>query len=177
MTELRIAHTADFEPHELALARKLLDDVFEGDMSDEDWEHCLGGLQALLWEDGELVGHAALVQRRMLLGGRALRCGYVEGVGVRADRRRRGHAGTMMAGLERAVERAYDLGVLSASDEAVPFYLSRGWLPWQGPTSALTPEGLVATPDEDDSVYVFGSGGPADRTAPLAADWRDGDVW
>ena len=29
-----------------------------------DWEHALGGLHALMWEEAELVGHASLIQRR-----------------------------------------------------------------------------------------------------------------
>ena len=36
-----------------------------------------------------------------------------------------------MAPLERAIDAAYDLGALGASDIAVPFYASRGWQPWR----------------------------------------------
>ena len=53
----------------------------------------LGGLHALAWDDETLIGHAAVIQRRMIYGGRALRTGYVEGVGVRADRQGRGVGG------------------------------------------------------------------------------------
>ncbi|HEY3021276.1 MAG TPA: GNAT family N-acetyltransferase, partial [Solirubrobacteraceae bacterium] len=101
MAEVRTAHTADLDPATLGAARALLDAVFADDMSDHDWEHALGGVHALAWEDGELVGHASVVQRRLLHGGRALRTGYVEGVAVRPDRRRRGHGGALMAALER----------------------------------------------------------------------------
>ena len=97
------------------------------DLRDSDWEHALGGIHALAWADGELVGHAAVIQRRLLCEGRALRAGYVEAVAVRADARRRGHAGAMMAALEQVIRAAYDFGALGASDEGVPFYLSRGW--------------------------------------------------
>ena len=37
-------------PATLEAARALLDDVFEGDMTDHDWEHALGGVHALAWE-------------------------------------------------------------------------------------------------------------------------------
>jgi aminoglycoside 2'-N-acetyltransferase I len=73
MAELRIAHTADLDPATLKATRALLDDVFQGDMTDQDWEHALGGVHALVSEGAELIGHASLVQRRMLHGGRALR--------------------------------------------------------------------------------------------------------
>jgi GNAT superfamily N-acetyltransferase len=68
----------------------------------------LGGIHALAWEGGELIGHAVVVQRRLPHGGRALRAGYVEGVGVRADLRGHGHGAAMMAALERVVCGAYD---------------------------------------------------------------------
>ena len=61
-----------------------------------------------------------MVQRRLLHGGRALRAGYVEGVGVRADRQRRGHGAALMAALERMIRGAYDLGALGATDAAAP---------------------------------------------------------
>lgn len=40
---MRLAHTADLGPDELTAARALLDDAFEGDFADEDWDHGLGG--------------------------------------------------------------------------------------------------------------------------------------
>jgi aminoglycoside 2'-N-acetyltransferase I len=171
---VRTAHTADLERTTLAAARALLDGAFGGDFSDQDWEHALGGVHALAWEDGELVGHASVVQRRLLHGGRALRAGYVEGVGVRADRRRRGHATALMEALERVIRAAYDLGALGASDDAVALYEARGWRPWLGPTSALTPDGVVPT---DDTPHVLALAVPLDLAAELTCDWRDGDVW
>lgn len=118
MIEVRIAHTADLDAATLEAARALLDEAFAGDMSDHDWEHSLGGVHALAWERDEMVGHGSVVQRRLVHGGRALRAGYVEGVGVRANRRRRGHGAALMAALERVVRGAYDLGALGATDEA-----------------------------------------------------------
>ena len=177
MPDLRTAHTSDLDADALAAARALLDDVFEGDFSDHDWEHALGGIHAMVWEDDELVGHAAVVQRRLLHGGRALRAGYVEGVGVRADRRRRGHAGALMEALERVISVTYDLGALSASDAAARLYAGRGWQLWRGPTAAITPSGIERTPDDDGSVYVLPVTATLDLDAEIACDWRDGDVW
>jgi aminoglycoside 2'-N-acetyltransferase I len=176
MAELRIAHTAELDAATLTAGRALLDEVFD-DMTDHDWEHALGGMHALVWEGGELIGHASLVQRRLLHGGRAIRTGYVEGVGVRADRRRRGHGAAMMEALEQVAHRAYDLAALGATDEAAEFYAARGWQLWRGPTSALTPTGIQRTPDEDDCIYVLPLGAPLDLSGELCCDWRDGDVW
>ncbi|MEA2194737.1 MAG: aminoglycoside 2-N-acetyltransferase, partial [Solirubrobacteraceae bacterium] len=54
MADVRTAHTAYLQPSELAAARGLLDEVFAGEMTDADWEHALGGIHALAWEDAEL---------------------------------------------------------------------------------------------------------------------------
>lgn len=177
MAEIRTAHTADLDAATLATARALLDDVFEGDMSDEDWEHALGGIHALAWEGRELIGHASVVQRRLLHDGRALRTGYVEGVGVRADRRQRGIGGELMDALERVLRGAYELGALGATDDAVRLYTTHGWKRWEGPTSALTPGGIVRTEDADGAVYVLPLSTPLDLSGTLVCDWRDGDVW
>ena len=134
-------------------------------------------MHALAWEDAELIGHASLVQRRLLHGGRALRTGYVEAVAVRADRRRRGHAGAMMEALERVVRGAYELGALSASDAAADFYAARGWKRWLGPTSALTPTGVARTEDDDGGVYVLPLTVALELAGELTCDWRDGEVW
>jgi len=176
VADLQIAHTADLDPGVLRAGRALLCDVFD-DMTDDDWEHSLGGMHALVWEDGELIGHASVIQRRLMHAGLALRAGYVEGVGVRADRRGRGHGAAMMDALERIISRAYDLGALGATDEAATFYAARGWRPWRGRCFALTPDGITRTKDEEGAIFVLPQGVPLDLSGELTCDWRGGDVW
>ncbi len=134
-------------------------------------------MHALVWEGDALIGHASVIQRRLLHGGRALRTGYVEGVGIRADRRRRGHATALMDALERVIRGAYELGALGATDEGARFYAGRGWKRWEGPTSTLAPTGIVRTEDDDGAVYVLELDVPLDLGGELTCDWRDGDVW
>jgi len=177
MTELVLAHTGQLEPTALATARQLLEDAFAGELTDHDWEHCLGGVHALLWEGAELVGHAALIQRRLLHRGRALRAGYVEGVGVHPAARRQRHGARMMAALEQVARNAYELAALGATEEATAFYAGRGWRRWQGPTSALTPAGVVRTEAEDGWIYVLPLSAELELQGELVCDWRDGDVW
>jgi aminoglycoside 2'-N-acetyltransferase I len=131
----------------------------------------------MFWLDGDLVGHASVVQRRLLHNGRALRTGYVEGVGVREDVRGQGHGTAMMDALERVIRSAYDLGALGATDEATDFYGRRGWVRWRGPTYALTPNGVVRTAVDDDGVFVLPVAVLLDLTGALTCDWRDGDTW
>jgi aminoglycoside 2'-N-acetyltransferase I len=124
--EYLVGHTADVDAELLAQDRKLMDLAFDGDFDDDDWEHGLGGVHALALGGGNVVGHASVVQRRLVTGGRALRAGYVESVGVHPDWHHRGVGGTLMDHVERVIHAAYDLGALGATDEAIPLYASHG---------------------------------------------------
>ena len=124
MTELRTAHTAELDAGAKSAIRGLMDTAF-GTVSDDTFDNVLGGVHALILEDGELIGHGSVVQRRLLHAGRALRTGYIEGVAVRADRRRQGHGAALMAALERVVRSGYHLGALGASPEGGLLRLTR----------------------------------------------------
>ncbi|GAA1273341.1 GNAT family N-acetyltransferase [Saccharothrix xinjiangensis] len=176
MSPISLLHTWQLPGAVRAAARELLDEAFDGEFSDEDWAHALGGVHALARDGDELIGHGAVVQRLMTAGGRVLRVGYVEGVAVRASHRRRGVGGALMASLEEVVRGAHDLGALSASEEARELYEGRGWLPWRGRTFALTPDGVRRTEEEDEGVLVLPVE-PVDLSGDLTCDWRDGDVW
>jgi aminoglycoside 2'-N-acetyltransferase I len=174
--ELRTAHTADLDAGTRSAIRDLLDGAFDN-MTDDIFENVLGGVHALLTEDAELIGHASVVQRRLLHGGRALRTGYIEGVAVRGDRRRRGHGAAMMSRLERVVRSAYQLGALGASVEGARMYVARGWQLWRGPSCVLSPEGIRRTTGEDGYIYVLPVSVPVDVWGELVCDWRHGGLW
>lgn len=173
---LQVGQTSEFDPSVLTDARDLLFVVFD-DMTDQDWEHALGGMHVVAWLGGSVVGHASVIQRRLVHRGEALRTGYVEGVGVHPSLQGRRIGGRMMTELERIIGASYDIGALGASDAAVTFYEHRGWMKWRGTSSALTPTGLTRTPDEDDCIFVLPGGKILDLTGELTCDWRDGDVW
>jgi aminoglycoside 2'-N-acetyltransferase I len=177
VADLRLASTWELDPDTLAVARELVMEVFAPDIEPADWDHALGGVHVLIEEDGALVGHAAVVLRRLIHGGRALRCGYVEGVAVRGDVRRRGHGGALMTAVGEVLRGGFELGALGATDEAIRLYERHGWERWRGPLSALTPEGLAPTPDDEGSVFVLPVAAPLALDEPLTCDWRDGDVW
>jgi aminoglycoside 2'-N-acetyltransferase I len=176
----RLVHSADLDSETRDDARRMVIDAFGGtelDFSDADWEHALGGMHALICQHGALIAHAAVVQRRLLYHDRALRCGYVEGVAVREDWRGQGLATALMDAVEQVIRGAFQLGALSSSEAARHMYTTRGWLPWRGPSSVLTPTGLQRTPDDDGSLFVLPVTVELDTAAPIACDWRDGDVW
>ena len=176
MTELRTAHTADLGAGEKTAIRGLMDAVFDG-VSDDTFDNTLGGVHALILSGGELVGHGSVVQRRMLHAGRAMRTGYIEGVAVRVDGRRRGHGARLMEALERVVRSAYDLGALGASPDGARLYASRGWQLWRGPSSAMTPDGIRPTPGSDGHIYVLPVSVPVDVSGELICDFRPASLW
>ncbi|MEO9221307.1 MAG: GNAT family N-acetyltransferase [Mycobacteriaceae bacterium] len=176
-TALVVAHTDQLDAAVLAAADDLLMDVFAADLTHHDWKHSLGGLHALVWDGADLIGHASLVPRRLLHAGRVLRTGYVGGVGVRSDSRRRGHGAAMMAALEEMARGTYELCALAATDQSTAFYSRRGWILWRGPTSALTPTAVVRTPEEDGCIYVLPLKAELDLHGELTCDWREGEAW
>ena len=173
----RLVHTADLKSDARQRAYEMVNAAFAGEFTDTDWDHALGGMHALIWNRGAIIAHGAVVQRRLLYRGAALRCGYVEAVAVREDWRGQGLAIAILDACEQVIRGGYQLGALSSSDRGRRLYTLRGWLPWRGPTSVLAPSGPTRTPDDDSSVFVLPVGINLDETAALTCDWRDGDVW
>lgn len=177
----RVAHTADLDAATLRAARDLCEASFagspDGGFGLDDWDHCQGGMHALVHDGEALVGHAAVVGRHLHHGGRWLRTGYVEAVVVAATHRRRGVGHALMAEMERVVRAAHDLGALGASADGAALYLARGWVRWRGPTSELTLTGARRTPDDDGAVMVLPVTLPLDLDAALVSDAREGRAW
>jgi aminoglycoside 2'-N-acetyltransferase I len=179
MTRLRRVTTAELTAEELAAVRELVFEAFGGRFDEHDWDHTLGGIHVLAVEDGAVVSHAAVVPRRLVAGGRAWRCGYVEGMATRGDRRGRGLARLVMGEVNRVVGRDYELGALADGTGIPGFYQRLGWETWQGPTFVAAPQGRVRTAEDDGGVLVLRTPVSAglDPTTAITCDWRAGDVW
>ncbi|KAA1251946.1 GNAT family N-acetyltransferase [Mycobacterium simiae] len=173
----RLVHTSDLDSQTRQRIHQMVTAAFAGDFTENDWEHALGGMHALIWRHGAIIGHAAVVQRRLIYNGCALRCGYVEGVAVHEGWRGQGLAKALLDACEQVIRGGYQLGALSSSARARVLYASRGWLPWHGPTSVLAPGGPTRTPDDDGAVYVLPVEVSLDTSLELMCDWRAGDVW
>jgi aminoglycoside 2'-N-acetyltransferase I len=176
MISLQTRHTAQLNQETLQDARALLALAFDGDFADDDWQHALGGLHVLARHDGELVGHAAIVQRQLLYQGRALRAGYLEAMAVHPAQQRRGIGAAMMAEVEQIIGASYEMGALGASDAGLRLYQKRGWLPWRGRAMAFTPSGVIYT-QEEGCLFIFEASATLDRAADITCDYREGDLW
>ena len=177
MIEQHRLTTDELDDATRAALRALLDAAFGGEFSDDDWAHALGGVHVVLTDAGAVVAHAAVVPRRITIGGHPWHTGYVEGVATAPDRQGEGLGTIAMTAANDIVRAAYELGVLSTGEHH--FYERVGWQRWQGPAYVLMGDGPVRTPDEDDGIMVLrvGPGAALDLTAAISCEQRAGDDW
>jgi aminoglycoside 2'-N-acetyltransferase I len=180
-TTVRRVPSAALSAGEVRALRDLLWRAFgSGDerFTEDDWQHALGGEHFLAELEARIVGHAAVVERTLQVGGRRLRTGYVEAVAVDPDVQGRGVGTRLMEAVTDFVRGSFELGALGTGRHR--FYERLGWRTWLGASSVRQPDGgLQATPDEDGFILVLATpSSPAlDWTAPIACDWRPGDAW
>ena len=178
---LRRVSTPDLTPAETAAVRVLLAVAFGPDeddrFTDQDWEHAVGGLHFVLDLGGEVLAHAAVVERDLHVDGRPLRTGYVEAVATAPDRQGIGLGSLLMADVTSYIRETFELGALGTGRHH--FYERLGWLTWAGPSFVRTADGVQPTPEDDGYILVLPtpSSPPLDRTGSISCDWRPGDVW
>jgi len=138
----------------------------------------LAGCIFLLYERGELLVPAAVVERTIHADGHELRAGCVEAVATAPARRCRGHGSAVMREVGRYIDGSFELGALLSTGQHA-FYERLGWRVWRGPTFVRLGGELVRTPDDDGSVLVRLTplSPELDLTAPISCDWRPGDAW
>lgn len=173
--------TPELTAPELAVIRALLDTAF-GTHEDErftepDWQHAVGGVHFVLDLDGEILAHAAVVERGIHVGGRPARTGYVEAVATSVDHQGRGAGSALMTEVNAWIRDRYELGVLGTGRHH--FYERLGWETWRGPSFVRTEAGLRRTVDEDGYILVLRtpSSPSFELTESISCEWREGDVW
>lgn len=168
--------TAECPPELLTELRALLDRSFTV-FDDHHWAHTHGGVHVLASRDGMLVGHAALVPRRLLIGDRPIASGYVEAVATDPTCRGTGLGRLVMGRIAELVRRDHELGVLCTGVHG--FYERLGWERWTGPTHVRHGDLVVRTPSADGTVMVLRHGptSTVDLAASITCDTRPGDDW
>ncbi len=149
--------------------------AYEEDFS--DFFQTLPGTTHVLGRvDGKLVSHLAWVTRWLQPAGeRLLKTAYIEAVATAPAYQGRGYASRL---LREAVGHLqdYDLGALSPSDAG--FYERLGWALWRGPLAIRTVAGIEPTPEGEEVMVMRLEHTPElDLTAPLTAEWREGELW
>jgi aminoglycoside 2'-N-acetyltransferase I len=149
----------------------------DGDFSEADVAHAMGGIHWVAEARGRIVGHASVVPRELEAGGVPLATGYLEAVATHPDWRRRGIASRLLAAAGEHIAARFDLGALSTDVPGV--YASAGWVRWRGPTFVRTADGPVRTEDEDEGIMVLrvARTPPLALTSSLSCEWRAGDCW
>jgi aminoglycoside 2'-N-acetyltransferase I len=177
MVTLHVASIAALSTSFLSDVRALLDSAFEGDFTDEDWDHAVGGVHVWLSGSHGLISHGSLVERTFVCSGETLDVGYVEAVATAAAHRQKGYGATVMKQIGELIRERYALGVLSTGSHA--FYETVGWESWRGPTFVERPHGRERTPGDDGGVMILRtSRSPRlDLDGEIVCDWRHGDVW
>lgn len=177
-TALRVVTSTALSPSTRQSIRHLMDAAFDGEFSDDDFAHALGGWHALVEDGDTVVAHASAVPRVMVVDGVEFESGYVEAVAVRPALQGTGLGTLAMRAITDAVREHFALGVLSTGERH--FYERLGWERWRGPAFVRHPGGrLERVPDEDDAVMVlrFGASAGIGLDAPIACDDRPGDAW
>jgi aminoglycoside 2'-N-acetyltransferase I len=166
---------------EIAEIRRLLGEAFGDDpeerFEDADWEHALGGTHVVVDDHGQIVAHAAVVERELHVAGRPIRTGYVEAVATVPRRQGEGLGTRAMAAVGEIIEADYELGALGTGSHH--FYERLGWETWRGPAFVRTPEGDRRTADDEGFILVLRTvrTPTLDLSAAISCEWRPGDVW
>lgn len=177
MVTLHAASTDDLSRTLSRDIRALLDTAFDGDFTNDDWSHAIGGVHVWLSRSDRVISHGSLVVRTVVCSGESLRVGFVEAVATKIGHRRQGHGAAVMNYIGELIQAQYPLGVLSTGTHR--FYETLGWERWRGPTFVYGLNGRERTPDDDGDVMVLRTtrSPRLDLAGAIVCDWRVGDVW
>jgi aminoglycoside 2'-N-acetyltransferase I len=183
MTDVRLRQmqTGDLTVSDIDVVREMMRLAFWDDederFTDADWDHAVGGVHVVLDVAGEIVAHAAIVERELHVGGHPLRTGYVEAVATTPARQGQGFGSMVMTAAGEIIRERYELGALGTG--RFHFYQRLGWLTWIGPSFVRMPDGPRRTPDDDGYILVLETptSPPLDPIATISCEWRPGDVW
>jgi aminoglycoside 2'-N-acetyltransferase I len=136
----------------------------------------VGATHVLGYCDNSLVSHALWITRHLQVGtGPLLRTAYIEAVATDRNCRNRGFATSIM---KRVAAEIQDFDLAALSPFSVAYYERLGWELWRGPLFIRSESGLLPSPDDEQVMILRLPGTPdLDLSAPLSAEWREGELW
>jgi aminoglycoside 2'-N-acetyltransferase I len=133
--------------------RVFLNEAYEGDFSDSDYENALGGRHFMIVVGSHLIAHASVVTRSISIDDSAWKVGYVEAVAVASDFRDRGLGRQIMQQVTDFCRGNYEVAMLSTGEHG--FYERFGWVRLDATTFVDTANGLVRTDEDDDCLMLL----------------------
>ena len=132
------------------MAKPLFDAVWPSDVVEKlPWAGIVfahAELRVLVQAEPEgLVCHVGIYRREVKWNGRKMRAGSIGGVLTREDKRRRGYASIALNAAIQTLrdEGSTDFALLFCEPHNVPFYVGRGWKPFDGEIYAEQPAGRI----------------------------------
>ncbi len=134
------------------------------------------GLHLMATVNGVLLSHLLCVPRALHVEGHGtLLTAYIEAVATLPAEQGRGHASALMRAVPAFVD-SFELAALSSAQQG--FYEQFGWHFWDGPTSVRHLGKETPTPEEQIMILRLPRTPESlDAAAPIACDWRPGEVW
>ncbi len=175
---IRVLPTAELSDSDRIALRRLFDAAYDGDFTDIDFDHALGGWHAIAGDLAAPIAHAAVVARSLFIDTRELRTGFVEAVATLPAHQRTGLGSRVMTAIADVIRDRFELGALSTGEHA--FYERLGWERWRGPSYVRAADGTTTrSADEDDDIMILRCtpSRDVDLTAPIACDERPGYSW
>lgn len=172
--EIQIKHTTELGLEEKRVIYEFLKEIY-GEYSEGDFSTCLGGLHIIAYENNEIVGHGALIQRQLVVNGKPLKAGYVESMAVRSDKQRQGIGKLLMLEINQLIKMTYQIGALSQSEEGEGLYLNSGWIKMKPPFYEFTINGIEKS--DEISVMIYDLTNMLNVVSKLIIDCRIGDSW
>ncbi len=156
--------------------RELLHGSFEGDFSEQDWQHTLGEYRFLGHIDDELIAHGAVVPRKLIIDGEITTAGYVEAIAVKQTFWRNGHGTALMRAITEHCLSAFSISMLSTDEKA--FYRRLGWSEFTGESYVLMDGREVRSAEEDDGLmFLPGLATTKKAINRVVCELREGDAW
>jgi aminoglycoside 2'-N-acetyltransferase I len=149
----------------------------EDAMTEDDWQHALGGVHFVAQAEGEIVAYSSVAERELEVDGLSIRSGYVEAVATAVAFQGKGIGSLLMQEVNAYIRERFQLGALGTGRHN--FYERLGWLTWKGQTWVRTGDGPRRSPEEDGYILVLPTptSPELDLAAPIACGWRAGDAW
>jgi aminoglycoside 2'-N-acetyltransferase I len=149
----------------------------EDAMTEDDWQHALGGVHFVAEAEGEIVAYSSVAERELEVDGLSIRSGYVEAVATAVAFQGKGIGSLLMQEVNAYIRERFQLGALGTGRHS--FYERLGWLTWKGQTWVRTGDGPRRSPEEDGYILVLPTptSPELDLAAPIACGWRPGDAW